>query len=124
MKDYQEVAVTTNCSYNIDKIVLELFLHERQANMNNNSFSSNSETDWQRLDSMSDDEIDFSDCPEVSPEQFAKAIVKRGIPATKNKAQVTLRIDDEVLEWFKSQGRGYQTQINSLLRAYMDANRP
>ena len=92
--------------------------------MNNNSFSSNSETDWQRLDSMSDDEIDFSDCSEVSPEQFAKAIVKRGIPATKNKAQVTLRIDDEVLEWFKSQGRGYQTQINSLLRAYMEAHRP
>ena len=52
------------------------------------------------------------------------AIVKRVIPASKNKAQITLRIDDEVLEWFKSQGRGYQTQINSLLRAYMEAHRP
>jgi uncharacterized protein (DUF4415 family) len=35
---------------------------------------------------------------------------------------VTLRIDNDVLDWFKSQGRGYQTQINSLLRAYMEAN--
>ena len=37
-------------------------------------------------------------------------------------AQVTLRIDNDVLEWFKSQGRGYQTQINQLLRAYMEAH--
>ncbi len=72
---------------------------------------------------MSDEEIDWSDCPEVTPEQFAKAVVRRGLPTAKNKAQVTLRIDDDVLEWFKSQGRGYQTQINSLLRAYMEAHK-
>ncbi|WP_448266426.1 BrnA antitoxin family protein [Nostoc sp. DSM 114159] len=36
---------------------------------------------------------------------------------------MTLRIDSDVLEWFKSQGRGYQTQINTLLRAYMEAHR-
>lgn len=45
------------------------------------------------------------------------------LSVAKNKVQVTLRIDSDVLEWFKSQGRGYQTQINSLLRAYMDAHR-
>ena len=71
---------------------------------------------------MSDEDIDLSDCPEVTPEQFAKAVVKRGLPAAKNKAQVTLQIDSDVLEWFKSQGRGYQTQINTLLRAYMEAH--
>ncbi|MEY2834275.1 MAG: hypothetical protein RLZZ574_3535, partial [Cyanobacteriota bacterium] len=38
------------------------------------------------------------------------------------KSQVTLRIDSDVLKWFKSQGKGYQTQINSLLRAYMEAH--
>jgi uncharacterized DUF497 family protein/predicted DNA binding CopG/RHH family protein len=81
-----------------------------------------SETDWQRLDTMTDDEIDLTDCPEITPEQFAKAIVRNGLPVNKNKAQVTLRIDNEVLEWFKSQGKGYQTQINSLLRAYMEAH--
>ena len=91
--------------------------------MSNEPISSNSQTDWQRLDAMTDEDIDLSDCPEVTPELFAKAIVRRGLPTTKNKAQVTLRIDSEVLEWFKSQGRGYQTQINALLRAYMEAQR-
>ena len=64
----------------------------------------------------------YTDCPEVTPAQFAKAVVRHGLPENKNKAQVTLRIDHEVLEWFKSQGKGYQTQINSLLRAYMEAH--
>ena len=91
--------------------------------MSNDSTSSKSQTDWQRLDAMSDEEIDLSDCPEITPEQFAKAIVRRGLPAAKSKVQVTLRIDSEVLEWFKSQGRGYQTQINTLLKAYMEAHR-
>jgi uncharacterized protein (DUF4415 family) len=82
-----------------------------------------SQTDWARVDAMTDEKIDLSDCPEITPEQFAKAVVQRGgLQAAKNKAQVTLRIDDDVLNWFKSQGRGYQTQINSLLRAYMEAN--
>ena len=70
---------------------------------------------------MSDGDIDLSDCPEITPEMFAKAVVHRGLPTAKGKAQVTLRIDSDVLEWFKSQGRGYQTQINQLLRAYMEA---
>jgi uncharacterized protein (DUF4415 family) len=91
-------------------------------NMSKQPISSKSETDWERLDAMTDEEIDFSDCPEITPEQFAKAVVRRGLPTSKNKAQVTLRVDSDVLEWFKSQGRGYQTQINSLLRAYMEAH--
>lgn len=71
---------------------------------------------------MNDEDIDLSDCPEVTPEQFSKAVVRRGLPTAKN-AQATLRIDSDVLEWFKSQGQGYQTQINTLLRAYMEAHR-
>ncbi len=90
--------------------------------MSKQPISSKSETDWKRLDAMTDEEIDLSDCPEITPEQFANAVVRRGLPAPKNKAQVTLRVDSDVLEWFKSQGRGYQTQINSLLRAYMEAH--
>ena len=90
--------------------------------MNNESTSSNSQTDWQRLDAMADEAIDLSDCPEVTPEMFAKAVVRRGLPVTKPKAQVTLRLDSDVLDWFKAQGQGYQTRINQLLRAYMDAH--
>lgn len=45
--------------------------------MKNELISSNSQTDWQRLDKMTDDEIDFSDCPELTPELFAKAVVRK-----------------------------------------------
>lgn len=90
--------------------------------MNNEPTSSNSQTDWQRLDAMSDEDIDLSDCPEVTPGMFAKAVVRRASPSIQNKTQVTLPIDRDVLEWFKSQGQGYQTQINQLLRAYMEAH--
>jgi len=90
--------------------------------MNNKPTLSNSQTDWQRLDAMSDEDIDLSDCPEITPEMFAKAIVRRSVPVTQGKAQVTLSIDHDVFEWFKSQGKGYQAQINQLLRAYMEAH--
>ncbi len=85
--------------------------------------SRRSQTDWQRLDAMTDEEIDLSDCPEVTPEQFARAVVRKGVYTTKNKAQLTLQIDNDVLEWFQSQGHGYQTQINTLLKEYMEAHR-
>lgn len=91
--------------------------------MRNEPISSKSQTDWQRLDAMTDEDIDLSDCPEITPELFAKAVVRRGLPSAKSKSQVTLRIDSDVLEWFKYQGCGYQTQINALLRAYMEAQR-
>jgi uncharacterized protein (DUF4415 family) len=90
--------------------------------MSKKPISSKFETDWERLDNLTDEEIDLSDCPEITPERFAKAVVRQGLPMDKNKTQVTLRIDHDVLEWFKSQGKGYQTQINRLLRAYMEAH--
>ncbi|TRV05923.1 MAG: hypothetical protein EWV41_14925 [Microcystis wesenbergii Mw_MB_S_20031200_S109] len=90
--------------------------------MNSEPTLSNSQTDWQRLDAMSDEDIDLSDCPEITPEMFARAVVRRNVSVTKAKAQVTLSIDNDVLDWFKSQGKGYQTQINQLLRAYMEAH--
>ena len=68
---------------------------------------------------MQDEDIDFSDAPEVTPEMFARAVVVRQL-TPRRKAQLTLRIDEDVLEWFKAQGRGYQTKMNLLLRAYMD----
>jgi len=71
---------------------------------------------------MTDQDIDTSDIPAVTPEMFAKAVVKRGLKTKGNKAQLTIRVDRDVLTWFKSRGRGYQTQINALLRAYMEAS--
>lgn len=72
---------------------------------------------------MRDEEIDLSDNPELTPEMFARAVARHGLRPAPRKQQVTLRLDADVLEWFRSQGRGYQTMINRLLRAYVDERR-
>jgi len=72
---------------------------------------------------LKDNDINLSDVPEVSPEMFARAIVRQGLKPVSRKAQLTLRVDNDVLDWFKKQGQGYQTKINALLRAYMDAHK-
>ena len=87
--------------------------------MRKNSSSKKSETDLKRIDAMTDEDIDFSDIPEVTPEMFAHAVVRRNFKPFPRKKQLTLRVDSDVIDWYKKQGRGYQTRINSLLRAYM-----
>ena len=86
--------------------------------MKKKPISKKSQTDFTRLDKMKDEDIDLSDAPEITPEMFAKAIVRRGLKP-RAKTQLTLRVDSDVLEWYKKQGHGYQTRINQLLRAYM-----
>ena len=85
--------------------------------MSNESISSKSKTDWQRIDKMDDRDIDLSDCPEVTAQMFAQAVVRR---SAKEKAEVILTIDRDVWQWFESKGQGYQGQINALLREYME----
>jgi uncharacterized protein (DUF4415 family) len=75
------------------------------------------------VDALKDEDIDLSETPEVSPEMFARAVVRRGLKPVPRKAQLTLRLDSDVLAWYRGQGRGYQTKINALLRAYMDAHK-
>ena len=91
--------------------------------MKEGNTSKKSQTDWKRVDAMSNEEIDLSDSPEITPEMFARGVVRRGLKPRGRKVQLTLRVDNDVLEWFKSRGRGYQTQINALLRAYMEAHK-
>lgn len=71
---------------------------------------------------MRDEDIDTSESPEITPEQFAKAVARRGLKPMPRKKQITLRIDEDIIGWFKAQGDGYQTRINDLLRAYVDAH--
>ena len=66
---------------------------------------------------MPDEDIDYSDIPELDEAWFAKAELR--LPVTKE--QVTLRLDVDILRFFKAQGKGYQTRINAVLRAYVDA---
>ena len=91
--------------------------------MKRKSTSRSSGTDFARLDAMTDEDIDTSDIPELSPEMFARGMVRRGLEPVASKAQLTIRVDREVLEWFRQQGSGYQTRINALMRAYMEAHK-
>jgi uncharacterized protein (DUF4415 family) len=90
---------------------------------NASTFSKDSRTDWQRLERQCDEDIDLGDIPEVTPEMFARAVARRGLKPVPRKQQVTLRIDEDVLAWFRSQGPGYQTRINSLLRVFVEEQR-
>ena len=74
-----------------------------------------SNTDWNRLKALKEEKIDTSEIPELDEEFFKKAVWR--LPG---KQSVTIRIDTDVLEWFKAQGKGYQTRINHLLRSYME----
>ncbi|CAM3584696.1 hypothetical protein CCOS865_03784 [Pseudomonas reidholzensis] len=75
-----------------------------------------SKTDWSHLAQQDDPEIDTSDIPELGEAFFRQAELR--VPA---KQTVTIRLDADVLAWFKDQGAGYQTRINQLLRQYMQA---
>ncbi len=90
--------------------------------MKKNTTSKKSGTDFKRLDAMTDKDIDLSEIPEITPEMFAKGIVRRGLKPV-IKRQLTLRLDSDVIDWFRSQGGGYQTRMNALLRAYMDEHK-
>lgn len=71
-------------------------------------------SDLKKLDKMTDAEIDYSDIPPLDESFFKKAIVV--LPEKKD--SITLRIDHDVLEFYKHQGRGYQTLINAVLKTY------
>ena len=92
--------------------------------MKRTSSSRKSESDIKRLKAFKDSDIIVDDdAPAWSPEMFARAIVKHGLGAPRAKQLLSLRVDSDVVEWFRAQGRGYQSRMNALLRAYMDAHR-
>jgi uncharacterized protein (DUF4415 family) len=76
------------------------------------------QSDLERLDALKDEDIDYSDIPELDEHFWAKAKVV--MPP--GKKQLTLRIDEDVLDWMKGQGKGYQSRINAILRAYYEAH--
>ena len=78
-----------------------------------------SRTDWHTLTALPSDRIDTSDIPKLDEDFFREA--KLRMP--KGKQLVSLRIDADILDWFKRQGKGYQTKINAVLRAYVRAQK-
>ena len=84
-----------------------------------------SRTDWERLKRETDKQIrnavaaDPDAAPVVSADWFRQAALLEPQP----KKAVSIRLDEDVLEWFKRRGKGYQTRINAVLRAYVDTQR-
>jgi uncharacterized protein (DUF4415 family) len=71
------------------------------------------------LEAMPDEEIDYSDAPYRPDAVWMKAADQ--LPHSKK--QITLRIDAEVLEFFKHSGKRYQSRMNAVLRSYVDAQK-
>lgn len=83
-------------------------------------------TDWDAANAMTQEDMlaaVASDPDEIGWDYgWDNYVAFKGIPFMP-KRQVTLRIDDNVVDYFKQQGRGYQTRMNAVLRAYMEAQR-
>ena len=83
--------------------------------MKKENMKKKSETDWDRIKAMRDRDIDYSDIPQLDDNFFANAIIWKP-----RKKQLTLRIDADVYDFFKSLGNKYQTRMNAVLRRYME----
>jgi uncharacterized protein (DUF4415 family) len=81
-------------------------------------------TDWTRVDAMGETEIDSAarSDPDAQPTDTAFWKDARVVWPEKKDA-VSLRLDRDVLAWFKRRGAGYQTRMNAVLRSYMLAHR-
>ena len=72
-----------------------------------------------RLKALKDEDIDFSDIPELDESFWENA----RLVMPHQKKQITIRFDRDILDWFKARGKGYQSRMNAVLRAYVEAQR-
>lgn len=77
-----------------------------------------SRTNWAKVDSLEDDEIDTSDISPLDEDFFKRAKLRQ----PHHRVSVTIDVDEEVWEWFKAQGDDYQTRLNAALRIYAEAH--
>jgi len=80
-------------------------------------------TDWKRLDRMTSTQVEAiaasdRDGAPMTDAEWAKTEIVHP-----HKVAVGLKLDDDLLGWFKSQGKGYQTRINTILRRYYETHR-
>lgn len=75
------------------------------------------EAELKVLSQISDDAIDYSDIPQLSADFWQNAV--RGKFYRPVKTQTSVRIDADVIDWLKGQGKGYQTRMNAILRDAM-----
>lgn len=83
--------------------------------MNNNALKTTSQTDWDALERMTEDDIDFSDIPPLTDEFFKNASLR--IPA--HQISQWVKIEPDILEWFQSHSPEHKTLINETLRNHI-----
>ena len=84
------------------------------------SSPSRSQTDWQYLDRLTDDEIAaaVASDPDAAPLDVDWSQAVLVVPAKKK--AISIRVDPDVLDYFKKEGAGYQRRINAVLRSYVE----
>lgn len=82
-------------------------------------------TDWARVDALTDEDIAkaVAEDPDAAPLLDAEWFKQARIVLPEPKVAVSIRLDRDVLDWFKRQGTRYQTRMNAVLRAYVQAHR-
>ena len=79
-----------------------------------------SQTDWERIDAMSDEDIDTSDIPPLTEEELARSWWRFPAPARSIVTEVA--VDEDILAWFQSQGQDYPQRMRAALRLYAEAH--
>ena len=91
--------------------------------MNKLSTTKTSKTQWDRIKKMKDKDILLTaDHPEGDLKHIVKGIARKGLKPVSPKTSISLRVDSDVLDWFKTQGTGYQSRMNAVLKAFKEAS--
>ena len=77
-----------------------------------------SRTDWQALEAMADEEIDYSDIPPLDEDFFARATLRQ---PDQPQVVVTMQVDPAVFAWFNAQEDGWERRMRTALRMYVEA---
>ena len=88
--------------------------------MNERDTSKHSQTDWQKLEAMADEEIDYFDIPPLDDDFFARATLR--LPQ-QPQVVVTMQVDPDVFAWFDAQADGWERRIRAALRIYVEAHK-
>jgi uncharacterized protein (DUF4415 family) len=87
------------------------------------SSSRTSETNLAKVRALSAERIKVTaEHPEADVRHIVRGIVRRGLKPVSKKQSIALRVDADVLKWFKAQGPGYQSRMNAVLKAFRDAS--
>ena len=91
--------------------------------MKENTMSSSSRNNWERVDALTDEDIDTSDSPPLSEEFFTQAKwLMPGENIAHHTVKVELELDPKILAWFQSQGQEYERRMLAALRLYAEAH--